>query len=478
MQVTNLAQPSPGVQAPLGAKTAVNNNAVPISTTAASAADTLSLSSNKIVIAQQVVTQQVEIALEIKTPVFSAPQSSNTVQGQANQLANTVIQTIHQEAAENSDDISDEDKHSAAVKSVQIKVTQGFSNATFALNQLGLTDNSVNNTVDQTRATVNAAIDQAAGQATGSATGPTTNPATAPADGSSTLAPVETIAFNNVNATRELSSSLQLTTNDGDVVTVNFSRSQSLSAGGVAGSEGSLAYAGAASSSSINFSVQGDLSEDESESIQKVVESISKLAEKLFDGKTGAAMEKLGDLNINTEYLADMSLNMSSSITYKAMSAYAQVSNLPTDGSAATTASTANGPAIAATPVASSAPQTNASNTTANQTSTAATTASGSPAVTGVPAESAAATVQQATLDTVNVVNETVAAETFDDPFKELKNLFSQIANLFAPEQGDTGDDHKDFVSKLFDNIVDKIEDNHGKDHDNDDDASVSELAA
>ena len=59
MQVTNLTQPDPGVQAPVATATAVSGNSEQLSNATAPVADTLSITSNKIMVARQVVTQQV-----------------------------------------------------------------------------------------------------------------------------------------------------------------------------------------------------------------------------------------------------------------------------------------------------------------------------------------------------------------------------------------------------------------------------------
>ena len=444
MQVTNLAQPSPGIQAPVGTTTTVNDNTAPLSNTADPAADTLSITSNKIMITRQLITQQIEIALEIKSPTVYTSHADDDAEDKTDQLINKVIQKIHDEKSSNAEDLSDDESHLAAVKSVRVKVAQGFESATLALTHLGVTGNSVANNVEQTRSRIDAAIDQVASQPTGEATDETV------------AANVETASINTVSAKRELTTSLQLTTRDGDVVTINFSRSQSMTAGSIEGPEGSLVYAGATSSSLIDFSVQGDLSEKESKSISKAVDRINKLAEKLFSGKTGAAMEKLAELKINTKYLAGMSLNMSSSISYQAVSAYAQVSRLPGESPAITQDSTQS--SAIASPVASAV-----SNSTGNSTD-----------------NNQAGSAVQLARETVEVVTETAASDAFENPFNEIRNLFAQIANMFTFEQNHITDEHKDFVSELFKDIVDKLEENHGDDHDDDsdEDAAINDIAA
>ena len=452
MQVTNFAQPNPGVQVTAATNTAVNGNTEQLSNSVTPVSDRLSITSNKITLARQVVTQQIDIALQIKSPVNYSKHAGDDDDDQVDQLVNKVVQKIHDEKSAKAEDSSD-DHHSAAVRSVRIKVAQGFENAVAVLSRSGNVDGPVANDVEQVRSRVDAAIDQVAGQ---SAVGGAETPA----------ANVETTTLNMVSAQRDLSSSLQLTTRDGDVVTVNLSRSQALTAGSATGPGGSLFYAGAASSSLINVSVQGDLSEKENESIRKVVESINKLAEKMFSGNTGAAMEKLGELKINTEYLAGMSLSMSSSISYQAVSAYSQVSRLPDESAPAVQVSTAP----------STPPAVNTANSVAAPEVTPVVNQSATPVVDAVGASAVPVVAEAAT-----VVNDAVASDAFADPFGSVINMFAQISDMFSSIRGDVSNDHKDFVNELFKGIVDKSEGEHGHDKkidQDEDDVAVNNLAA
>jgi len=450
MQITNFAQPNPGVQVTAATNTAVNGNTEQLSNSVAPTSDRLSITSDRITLARQVVTQQVEIALELKSPVAHSKHAAGD-DDRVDQLVNKVVQKIHDEKAAKADDDSD-DHHSAAVSSVRVKVARGFENAVAALSRSGNVDGPVANDVEQVRSRVYAAIDNVAGQPV--SVPPAAGGADAPA------ANVETTRLDMVSAQRDMSSSLQLTTRDGDVVTVNLSRSQALTAGSITGPEGSLLYAGAASSSLIDISVQGNLSEKENESIRKVVESINKLAEKMFSGDTGAAMEKLGELKINTEYLAGMSLSMSSSISYQAVSAYSQVSRLPDES-------------VSAAPSTPSA--VNAGNSVAASGGAPVLDQSAAPVV-----DAAGANAVPVVAEAAAVVNDAVASDAFEDPFDSVRNLFAQIADMFSSLRGDVSDEHKDFVSELFKGIVDRSEDEQGYDKklDQDDGVAVNDLAA
>lgn len=437
MEVINLAQTrttlNSAVQAPERTITSVSGGAGQLSNTAGASVDTLSITSSQLII-----TQQVEIALEIKSPRIYAPHNNNdSAEDQANQLVNKVLQKIQDEKSSLTKGLPDKERHAEAVKSVRIKVAMGFESATLALTSSGMMTNSVADNVEQTQSLVDAAINQVASQS------PNEPVATN----------VETAAINMVSAQRALETSLQLTTREGDVVTVNFNRTQAMTAGSIEGPDGSLVYARSASSSMVAFSVQGELSEKESKSIMQVIDRINKLAEKLFNGNTGAAMGKLGALKIDTEQLASMSLNMSSSISYQAVSVYAQVSRLP-DESAQVIPNSTQSVAIAPSDL-----TTVSNNTETNQ-----------PAI--EPAGSIAAQVANEAAD---VVSKTVASDVFENPFDEIRNLFAQFAHMFSFGQSSITDAHKDFVNELFKDIVDKLEGSHD---DREEDVTVNDMAA
>jgi len=400
-----------------------------------------------------------------------------------------VLQKIEQEKASASDDLSDDEKHAAAVKSVSIKVEQGFQQATVALKQLGIPDSSVTGTVDQARAQVNTAINQlAAGQntATPVAASPAPDTGNAPVSTDTT-----STAVNAVNMRRSIATSLQLKTREGDVVTINFGRSQSAAAGSINTGGNTLAFASASASNQLEITVQGDLNKAESKSIQQVVKRVNKLAAELYSGETGEALEKLGKLNINTEQLAGLSLSMSSSISYQAVSAYSQVSSLPVNAAPSTTTN-ATPPVAAATNAgntSASAPPVVTSNatsaaasgsTTAPQVSPAASStiasASGSASAVSIssastPSLPAAVTGASAAQNTATVVKDAVQSNAFEDPFDAVRNIFAALSDMFTSTENAVSHSQKDLIKGLFGDVVDKLE---HKENDGDDDDKVN----
>lgn len=501
MQVANLVI-NHGLQTPVPISTTTNNDREPLSTTTSSKSDTVSLTASKSYITKQVITQQVDIALQIKNPVHNNHNNVNhrdDEQGHMERLIDKVVKKVHNERSQRAEQQSERNAHSAAVKSVKVKVAQSFENANMELNRLGVMDKTVAEEVVKVHSQVEAAIDkvksQPTGQSIGQSIGQSTNQqATLPNSQSSSVAAseklsasVETSSMNAVSTKRDLTSSMQLTTREGDVVTLNFNRSQAAVAGSAEKPEGSHVYAGSASSSMIDFSVQGELSNKESKSIMRVVERVNQLAEKLLSGNTGAAMEKLGEFKINSKQLASMSLSMSSSISYHAVSAYTQVSQISSERSVVTNESTQQSAPVqqaASAPVSSKANNNNSQAVSANSTPVAAPVRAPSkapvqastpervqlstptPIRASVPAQTKSfevptqpATIAvQAVKQTAEVVEEVVAADVFDNPFDEIRNLFAQIMKIFDFDNSNAMDNHTGLVSNLFNDIVDEIE--------------------
>lgn len=262
-----------------------------------------------------------------------------------------------------------------------------------------------------------------------------------------------TSTFNVVSSDRSLTSSLQLTTAEGDVVTVGLSRSQSSAAASLDTDNDSLVYARSSLSSQLNISITGDINEDESEALANVIKRVNDLAEKLYQGDVNAALGKLHDLNVDPEQLTGIALNMTSSMSYTAVSAYSRVGTLVDTGPAAAAASadvidTASAPASTdAAPEAESA--------SADQSS-----------------QAPAAIASQAVQETRVAVADTLSQTEIKDPVSEIRKLFVAIADSLATLNKDITSQQNDYIKQIFDNVVDDVEqENSSKEDDADDDS-------
>ncbi len=127
--------------------------------------------------------------------------------------------------------------------------------------------------------------------------------------------------------------SLTVKTRDGDEVSINFSRNQGYDAtyGAGADSEGNrVAWmdVSRSESSQYQFSVKGELDEDEIDALQQMIRDISGVADEFFNGDVQKAFEQSADIRFDAGELQSMQLNMNYSRSWAQASAYEQVSNL------------------------------------------------------------------------------------------------------------------------------------------------------
>jgi len=121
--------------------------------------------------------------------------------------------------------------------------------------------------------------------------------------------------------------SLRLKTREGDEVEISFSRN--LEAQGRfgfsqdgEGNSASVLDISRSESTGYQFSVKGDLSEDELKAIQKLVQDVGRLANDFFGGDVQKAFEQAPDVRFDPSQLASMNLTLSRSESYSAARIY------------------------------------------------------------------------------------------------------------------------------------------------------------
>jgi len=128
---------------------------------------------------------------------------------------------------------------------------------------------------------------------------------------------------------RSQSTSIQIKTREGDIVTIDLTKQSgaSVTTAYVAsdGAEVSAQQRSRYQSSQVNFSVQGDLNKDERQAIEKVLKKIDKIADKFYSGDVTAAFKKASHLGFNADTLVGVSLSMNTTETTKAISVYKSV---------------------------------------------------------------------------------------------------------------------------------------------------------
>jgi len=125
--------------------------------------------------------------------------------------------------------------------------------------------------------------------------------------------------------------SLDITTNDGDVVTLSLQKNQST--GGYSAqvqngqSSAAISEFSFESSSHFSFAVQGVLDEGESKAIEALLGDVKGVADQFFEGNAGAAYEAGLNLGFNTSELTSFSLNLDQNQTQSVTQAYREVSS-------------------------------------------------------------------------------------------------------------------------------------------------------
>jgi hypothetical protein len=127
--------------------------------------------------------------------------------------------------------------------------------------------------------------------------------------------------------------SLTVKTQDGDEVTINFSRNQSYDAtyGAGADSQGNSAAwmdVSRSESTQYQFSVKGELDEGEIDALQQMVRDISGVADEFFNGDVQKAFEQSAGIRFDASELSSMDLSMSYSRSLSQAASYEQVGSL------------------------------------------------------------------------------------------------------------------------------------------------------
>lgn len=130
---------------------------------------------------------------------------------------------------------------------------------------------------------------------------------------------------------REDYSQIQMTTQEGDVVSLNlYSLSASEQGEAASMSENGLSYSRFESSShafAFDYSVEGDLNDDELAAIQDMMKSVGEVSDLFFDGDVAGALQRGFDMGFDATQLANFSMTLETSQTMKssqAVSAYGQ----------------------------------------------------------------------------------------------------------------------------------------------------------
>ncbi|WP_293268736.1 DUF5610 domain-containing protein [Neptunomonas sp.] len=129
--------------------------------------------------------------------------------------------------------------------------------------------------------------------------------------------------------------SLKVKTQDGDEVTIKFANtSQYESSFGIEkdqhGNSQSLLNISRNESSSYQFSVEGDLDNDEIDALQDLIKDVNEISNEFFDGDVQKAFDMASEFRMDKTELSSMNLRLTQSEQYSAVAKYTSAENIDT----------------------------------------------------------------------------------------------------------------------------------------------------
>ncbi|WP_136679004.1 DUF5610 domain-containing protein [Neptunomonas sp. XY-337] len=202
--------------------------------------------------------------------------------------------------------------HAAAVEGVK----KGFAEAREILDGLGALSEGIAANIDTTEEKT---MDALAGLLTPPSEAPSTN------------------SYTRVSAAERYSQaetlSLKVRTQDGDEVSINFAQASQYQAAFAAETDGNgnsaaLFNVSRSEASQYQFSVQGDLDNDEIDALQNLIKDVNEIANEFFDGDMQKAFEMASEFEMDKTELASMNLKLTQSEQYSSVAKYRGVEGL------------------------------------------------------------------------------------------------------------------------------------------------------
>ncbi|SIT04265.1 DUF5610 domain-containing protein [Neptunomonas antarctica] len=127
--------------------------------------------------------------------------------------------------------------------------------------------------------------------------------------------------------------SLTVKTQDGDEVTINFSKSSQYEGSfGIEedqdGNTQSLFNISRNESSDYKFSVEGDLDTDEIDALQNLIKDVGEISNEFFDGDVQKAFDMASEFRMDKTELSSMNLRLTQSEQHSAIAKYTDVENI------------------------------------------------------------------------------------------------------------------------------------------------------
>lgn len=195
-------------------------------------------------------------------------------------------------------------RRGALLEQARAGIEQGLAEAREALAGPGVESGAISDDIDRTEALIREGLAGLAG--------------TAPAGSVS--------GFQSLEVRTQQRSALEITTRDGDRVTIHLSQaSREYRSAAQAENAGGSAFrleAESSRSASLSFQVEGSLDADERKAIDSLLRRIDKVSDRFFEGDIQGALRRIGRLELDTRELAGFSLDLNASTSVQAVNAY------------------------------------------------------------------------------------------------------------------------------------------------------------
>ncbi|NEV61781.1 DUF5610 domain-containing protein [Thiorhodococcus minor] len=229
----------------------------------------------------------------------------------AERISGFVAQGLESARAQGKSEEEIQSLYDSAVKGVE----QGFKEAKQILSNLDMLNGAI---ADQVQATEEATFDALAGLS--------------PTQEQQGITGARTMAVAERYAQAE-DFQLELKTQEGDTVRISFGKTLEAQAGYAMtqdgqGNSAAVLDISRSEQSGYSFSVEGDLSVDEIDAIQSLVQDVSEVANDFFSGDVQEAFEQVSEISFDSSQLSAMNLHMSQSQQYSAVQRYQETQQM------------------------------------------------------------------------------------------------------------------------------------------------------
>ncbi|MAA65690.1 MAG: hypothetical protein CL581_13040 [Alteromonadaceae bacterium] len=246
----------------------------------------------------------------------------------AEDVANNVLGFVQNRLQKEAAAGADPDRLASLLEQARAGVEQGFAEAREQIEALGMMNDELGAGIDDSFDRITEGLDKLEKLFLGNDDAAVANngaekPSQA-VDGAQ-----RTTSASSVEAASRDQLSFEVTTSDGDRITVRMDELRYASASQVSGSDGTGRFSSASSTSMFSgryaFSVEGDLDAGEREALNNLFKDVEAVSAQFFEGDVMGAFEAAKSLDLGGEELAAFSLNLSSVRSVRA-AAYESVS--------------------------------------------------------------------------------------------------------------------------------------------------------